>query len=192
MFLLSGCSDRPALEPLSADAVVLAFGDSLTYGTGSSPDKSYPALLEKKLQRKVINAGVPGETSRRGLQRLPALLERYQPELVIICHGGNDILRRLDPVQTENNLRRMIALARHNGAQVVLLAVPEFSLFLEPAPFYTRLAEQNRVPLLENSLSEILSSNRLKSDRVHPNAEGYRQLADDIYRLLRTASRNTI
>ena len=182
--MLAACSDRPQLEPLSATATILAFGDSLTYGTGSSTEKSYPALLARQLQRKVINAGIPGETTDRGLRRLPALLAQQQPELVIICHGGNDILRKFKREQTRNNLQQMITLAHNSGAQVVLIAVPEFSLFPGPAPFYRELADNSRIPLLEHALSDILTDSRLKSDQVHPNARGYQRLADKIYQLL--------
>lgn len=182
--VLAACGDSPQLQPLSETATVLAFGDSLTYGTGSSPDKSYPALLEKQLRRKVINAGIPGETSSRGLQRLPVLLAQHRPELVIICHGGNDILHKLDLEQARDNIQQMIDLARKSGAQVILLAVPRFSLFPGPAPFYRELAEHNRVLLLEDALSDILSDNRLKSDQIHPNASGYQALADRIYQRL--------
>jgi len=92
---LSSCSDEAKLPALAADATILAFGDSLTYGTGTSRDNAYPTVLEKLLKRRVINAGIPGEISSKGLNRLPALIEKYRPDLIIICHGGNDILRKL-------------------------------------------------------------------------------------------------
>ena len=81
---LSACSDGPEMQPITANATILAFGDSLTYGTGTSRDKAYPAVLETLINRKVINAGVPGEVTRDGLIRLPQLLERHQPDLLIL------------------------------------------------------------------------------------------------------------
>lgn len=187
LFLLStlfSCSDTVRLQPLSQDSIILAFGDSLTYGTGTSRDNAYPAVLERLTGRKVINAGVPGETSNRGLIRLANLIDQYQPDLIIICHGANDILRKLDLNRTRDNIQQMIDMARQNDGQVILIGVPEFSLFLDTSPIYQSLAEQNKIPLEENSLSNIIGNNALKSDHVHPNSDGYRVLAKNITSLL--------
>jgi len=183
--VICSCSDNAMLQPLAANATVLAFGDSLTYGTGTSQNNAYPAVLESLIHHKVINAGVPGEISKRGLSRLGSLLDRYQPELVIICHGGNDILRKLDINQTSNNIQQMIDLARQNNSQVVLIGVPQFGLFLNSAPIYQQLADKNQLPIENDILGDILSNNALKSDHIHPNTEGYQLLAENIAALLR-------
>jgi len=94
LLLFSCGQEQPQLDKLSKDAVILAFGDSLTYGTGAKPAESFPVILEKLSNRKVINAGIPGELSSSGLDRFPEVLDKQQPELVILCHGGNDILRK--------------------------------------------------------------------------------------------------
>lgn len=181
----TACSEQPKLEPLGTEASILAFGDSLTYGTGAAPDKSYPARLQQLSGHTVINAGKPGETSEQGLRRLPSLIERYQPELIVICHGGNDILQKKLLRDTRANIQQMIDLARENGIQVVLVSIPRFGVLnLEPAPFYIELAEYNHMPLVKGVLSDILSKNRLKSDRVHPNADGYERMAEGIYQVL--------
>jgi len=127
---------------------------------------------------------VPGEISEKGLSRLSALIENHQPDLIIICHGANDILRKLNIHQTKINLQKMIDLARQNNSQVVLVAVPEFSLFLNPSPIYQELAEENHLPIANDILVDILSKNALKSDHIHPNAEGYQLLASNISLLL--------
>lgn len=183
-FFLLSCENGPELKPLKQDAIILAFGDSLTYGTGAKPKKSYPAQLEQLIQRKVINAGIPGEISKKGLRRLPALLNTHQPDLVILCHGANDILRKMDLARTKTNLQKMIDLIKQNEAQLVLLAVPEFSLFLSPAPFYEELAMENKIPLLNDTLSGILLKPALKSDQIHPNADGYLIMASRIQALI--------
>src|SRR3989442_5149983 len=108
----AGCGERPRLEPLPESAVVLAFGDSLTFGTGPNDDESYPARLEKLIGRRVVRAGVPGELTAQALARLPATLDEHPPRLLLLCIGGNDFLRRLDLPQAENNVRAMVKPAK--------------------------------------------------------------------------------
>jgi len=190
LLLLTGilaCDQTPQLRPLPSDAVVLAFGDSLTHGTGASKKESYPAHLETLISRKVINAGIPGEISATGLKRLSILLQRQQPDLLILCHGGNDILRHYNLKQTKTNIQKMIDLAKNNGTDVVLIGVPQFGVFLSSAKLYQELAEQNQLPIENTVLSEILGKNKFKSDQIHPNAQGYTLLAERIQTLLQNS-----
>ncbi len=183
--LLSACSDPVTLTPLGAGAVILAFGDSLTYGTGADSDQSYPEILAQQTGLKVVNAGVPGEVSARGLKRLPRELARVEPDLVILIHGGNDLLQRKSKQATADNLRAMIDLIRDSGAQVVMAGVPNYGVFLSTAKFYKEVAEQREVPIDAEILPSLLSDLSMKSDTVHPNAEGYRRLALAMEELLR-------
>ncbi|MDH5711384.1 MAG: arylesterase [Gammaproteobacteria bacterium] len=188
VIFLVACDSTPQLKPLSKQAVVLAFGDSLTFGTGADRQLSYPARLQEMLSRTVINAGVPGEISQTGLKRLAPLLKQHNPELLILCHGGNDILRRFNLKQTKDNLQQMIDIARDNGTQIVLVGVPQFGIFLSSASLYKELADSNQLPLENNALSEILADGSLKSDQIHPNAEGYSVFANKIHKLLKQSS----
>ena len=183
--LLASCGGQPKLPPLSPNAVVLAFGDSLTFGIGANTGESYPVRLEALIGRKVVSAGVPGEASAEGLARLPAALDEAKPQLVILCHGGNDFLRKLDEGRAANNIRAMVRLARSRGAQVVLIGVPKPGLHPSPAGFYADVAREFRLPYEETALKKILTDNGLKSDLVHPNAAGYARLAEAIAALLR-------
>jgi acyl-CoA thioesterase-1 len=182
---LTACSSPVKLQSLAADAVVVAFGDSITFGTGASEQESYPAVLEKLIGRRVVNAGVPGEVTASGLSRLPDILEREKPALLILCHGGNDQLRRLNEQQTADNIREMIRLAKQRGIAVVLIAVPSPGIFISPAPFYSGIAKELTIPLEEKTLSLVLADGSLKSDYIHPNAAGYRRLAEAIAALLK-------
>jgi acyl-CoA thioesterase I len=182
---LAGCGGAPRLAKLSADAAVLAFGDSLTFGTGAQSEASYPAVLEKLIGRKVWSAGVPGEVSAAGLARLPSALDYYRPKLLILCHGGNDFLRRLDKAQTAENLRGMIRLARQRGVDVVLIGVPEPGLFPSPPDFYAKIAKEFGLPYEDAALKAILRDNEMKSDLAHPNAKGYSRLAEAVSALLK-------
>ena len=183
--VLMACSSDAKSPRLASDAVILAFGDSLTFGTGAAPTESYPAILESLVGRRVVNSGVPGEVTGEGLSRLPEVLEKEKPALMILCHGGNDMLRRLDQRQTADNLRAMIRLAHERGAAVVMVAVPSPGIALSPPPFYRETAAEMKIPFDEKALAMVLSDGSLKSDYIHPNAAGYHQLAESIAALLK-------
>ena len=187
LIALVGCTKAPRLEPLAPDAVVLAFGDSLTYGTGADERESYPAQLAVLIGRKVARAGVPGEISGDGLKRLPEALDEHQPRLLILCHGGNDFLRRLSKQQVAANVRAMIRLARERGIDVVLVGTPEPGFSVTAPEFYGEIAKELRVPYEDSVIGQILRDASLKSDPIHPNARGYRLIAERIAGLLKKA-----
>lgn len=183
---LSACGEEtPQLSALSHDAVILAFGDSLTYGTGANHlTESYPAVLAELSGRRVINAGAPGEVSREGLKRLQQQLDEHQPDLVVLCHGGNDLIRKLDETSLSQNLAQMIALIRAQGAEVMMLSVPKPGVFLKPAPLYSEIAATLKLPIANEIIADVESKTSLKSDAIHPNAEGYRLIAERVHQLL--------
>nr|AUN35537.1 arylesterase precursor [uncultured bacterium] len=185
LLLAVGCGSKNKIDKLDANATVLAFGDSLTFGTGASPSESYPAVLERSIGRKVVNAGVPGETSGQGLERLPATLDEVNPKLLILCHGGNDFLRRLDDAQAAANVKAMIQLARGRGIPVVLVATPKPGLPPAVPAFYAEIATELKVPYDDSVLRSVLLDNALKSDMVHPNAAGYARIAAVVEKLLK-------
>jgi len=165
--------------------VIMAFGDSLTSGFGAEEGESYPAVLAGLTGCKVINEGVPGEVSEEGARRLPAVLRKHKPALVILCHGGNDLLKGTDEAALGEHLQAMVDAARAEGADVILLGVPAPGLFLRSPDVYQKLARQNGVPYDGKALPDILSKGTLKSDLIHPNADGYRLLAQRVAGLIR-------
>ena len=185
--LLAACGRVPTLPKLSPHDVIVAFGDSLTHGSGASPDAAYPAVLASLTGRTVVNAGVPGDTTGSALQRLPAVLEVHKPRLVLLCLGGNDMLRRQPPAATENNLRLLVQTIRASGAEVVLIGVPEPKLFGGAPDFYARIADEMQLPLEDEVFSEVLKDNRLKADPIHANAAGYRVIAERLAEFLQEA-----
>ena len=178
--LVLGCAERPKLERLPSDAVVLAFGDSLTYGTGAAEDESYPAQLEKLIGRRVVRAGVPGEVTAQALARLPGALDEHAPKLVLLCIGGNDFLRRLGNPQAEQNVREMVKLARSRGVAVLLIGTPEPGFSVSPPAFYAGVAKEFRLPYEEGIIGQVLKDRNLKADPIHPNARGYRLIAEKL------------
>lgn len=178
LLLLTACSKTAQLPLLAADATILAFGDSLTAGIGAGEAESYPAVLANLLKRRVINAGISGEVSARGVQRLPELLDQGSIALLILCHGGNDLLGHADQQQIADNLRTMIRMARERGISVLLVAVPSPDFTLKPPLLYKELANEFKIPVEMKALQDILRRSSLKSDHIHPNAAGYRKLAE--------------
>jgi acyl-CoA thioesterase-1 len=186
-FLLAACDRAPTLPRLSPQDVIVAFGDSLTRGTGASDATAYPAVLATLTGHTVINAGVPGDTTESGLQRLPGVLDEYKPRLVLLCLGGNDMLRKQPAARTESNLRLLVQTIRASGANVVLIGVPEPKLFGSAPDFYTRVAEDMQLPLEREAFNDVLKDNRLKSDPIHANAAGYRRVAERLNAFLHEA-----
>ena len=184
-FLLAACDRAPTLPKLNSHDVIVAFGDSLTHGTGASTDAAYPAVLAMLTGRTVINAGVPGDTTMSGLQRLSGVLAEHKPRLVLLCLGGNDMLRKHPEAATENNLRLLVRTIRASGAEVVLIGVPEPRLFGGAPDFYARVAEEMQLPLEDEVFNEVLKDNRLKSDPIHANAAGYHQIAERLDEFLK-------
>ncbi len=115
------------------------------------------------------------------------MLDEVQPRLLILCHGGNDFLRKLDAGATEANLRAMIKLARDRNISVVLLATPKPGLLLSVPAFYDTIGRDLAVPVERKVMRDVLGDNALKSDLVHPNAAGYARVADALVALLKQA-----
>jgi len=183
--LLVACDHAPTLPKLGPQDVIVAFGDSLTHGTGASPDTAYPAVLAALTARTVINAGVPGDTTAAALERLPGVLAEHRPRLVLLCLGGNDMLRQQPATTTENNLRLLVRTIRASGAEAVLIAVPAPRLFGGAPDFYARIADELHLPLEADAFNDVLKDNRLKADPIHANAAGYRVVAERLVQLLR-------
>lgn len=184
-FFFIGRAPPPPLAKLGENAVIVAFGDSLTAGTGAAV--GYPQHLSDLTGRTVINAGIRGETSGAALARLPGVLKNHKPNLLIVCTGGNDFLRRLPAAETEKNLRAIVETARAAKVPLVLIAVPRLLPLPLNHPLYDKIAGEKNLWLEDEILKTVLHDNRLKSDHVHPNAAGYLLLAEAVAALLRRA-----
>jgi lysophospholipase L1-like esterase len=186
---LGGCGREkvPKLSPVGPDDVIVAFGDSLTYGTGASEAESYPIVLGDLIKRKVVRAGVPGEVTSGGLARLESVIDEHQPKLMIVCLGGNDMLGRTADGPIVENLREIIKTIRGRGISVMLIGVPRPALITQAAPFYAELAREFDIPYEGTIVTDVLYQRDLKSDPIHPNAKGYRKMAEAIAKLLKKA-----
>jgi acyl-CoA thioesterase I len=174
---------------------IVAFGDSLTAGFGLSVEQSYPALLQNRLDREglayeVVNAGVSGDTSAGGLARIDWALEG-DVRVVILELGANDILRGQPVDAMKKNLGEVIERAKARNAQVLLAGMEaptnmgiQYRKAVHDA--YQRLAGEHNVPLIPFFLDRVAGIESLNQpDRIHPNAEGTRIVADTVYNLLK-------
>ena len=185
---LAACGNKVAQLPQLAESdVIVAFGDSLTFGTGASEQESYPLVLGSLLGRQVVRAGVPGEVTAQGLARLPQVIEEHRPKLVIVCLGGNDMLRKVKESEIRSNLKAIVKTLKDQGIAVVLIGVPKPALITGPAEFYGEIAKEFGIPYEERVVTSVLYTPEMKADPIHPNAKGYRRMAEALAELLRKA-----
>lgn len=185
---LVACDDKPMATKLGKDALVVALGDSLTFGYGASRGKDYPSMLAQKTGWEIVNMGVNGDTTQNVLDRLDVIID-LKPKLVLLGIGGNDVLRQVDKATTKNNLSKIIERLQSAKIETVLIAQPHLSAsaFFGRAsdnPVYKQVAQDKGVLLFSDVWSQILSDKRLKSDQIHANDTGYAQFADSLYEFL--------
>ncbi len=187
-------AEQPGRNPLSADTrLVMAFGDSLYAGYNVQQDESFPAQLEKALSAKglkvsVHNAGVSGDTTAAGLQRLAFALDGLprKPDLVILGLGGNDMLRGISPDQTESNLEAMLKELQKRSIPVVLtgmIAAPNLGQDYASKfnPIYVKLAEKYDAELYPFFLDGVITDKALMlPDGIHPNPKGIARVVSGI------------
>ncbi|HEX8748085.1 MAG TPA: arylesterase [Pyrinomonadaceae bacterium] len=174
---------------------IVAFGDSLTAGLGLTAAESYPSILQKKLeldgyQYEVVNAGVSGDTSAGGLQRIDWALEG-DVRFMILELGANDLLRGLPVREMKNNLDKIIERAQRSGAVVLLAGMyaptnagAEYQR--EVGEAFQSLARERKVTLIPFFLDRVAGVESLnQQDGIHPNAEGTRIVAETVYAALR-------
>jgi len=184
-----------AALPATAPATLLVVGDSLSAGYGIRVEEGWVALLAQRLESqaygyRVVNASVSGETSLGALERLPHLLEKNRPAVVILELGGNDGLRALPPADLEAHLGRMVELSKAAGAAVVLVGVampanygPDYTA--QFAAVYPAVAQRYHLPLVR-SLIEPLGADlgNFQADGIHPTAAVQPRLLDHVWTTL--------
>ena len=183
--LVAACQDTAELPRLDDRAVIVCFGNSLTYGSGANKGRDYPNQLHQLTGLQVVNAGIPGELSHQGVRRLPLVLDKYQPDLIVLVHGGNDLLRKYPKQEIKANINRMIVMASERNVAIVMMGVPEPGLILDSAKLYAELAQLHNIPIDLETLPTVLGNKHLKADLIHPNDAGYAQIAKAIYLLLK-------
>lgn len=175
-----GNEKRPSWLP-DGTRRILAIGNSLTAGYAVAPEDTYPAQLARRLGGAIAvdNAGISGELSTALLRRLPGVLKRRKDyDVVLLCTGGNDLLRGQPARMLRENLEQAIDRIREAGAAPVMLALPYVPL--APAldhPVYQEVARRKQVPCV-GGFGNALTRRDFQIDGVHPNAQGYRRIVD--------------
>jgi acyl-CoA thioesterase-1 len=196
--LLAACLLMPGSLPAIAqyDFTIVFLGDSLTEGLGLEETEAFPHLVADKLAAdginhvRIINAGVSGSTSASGLSRMQWYV-RSRPDLLVLSLGANDGLRGLSIDEMKNNLARTIEFAQANGISVILTGMlvppnmgPEYSAAF--AAVFPDLAAQYGIPLMPFLLEDVAAVPELnQADGIHPNVEGARVVADNVYAFLK-------
>ena len=196
--------DRPLKTPqtVSARPKIVAFGDSLTAGFGLTERESYPYLLQQQLTAdgydyEVINAGVSGETSLGGLERVDWVLEQEGVEILILELGANDLLRGLPVAKMKANLDRIIRKAKAKNVKVLLcgmLAPPTMGADYQRdySSVFPDLATEHDLEYLPFLLENVALKRELnQADGIHPNAEGTKIMTENIYKELKPMLNNS-
>jgi lysophospholipase L1-like esterase len=171
--LLPGCSRE--VPKATRDGPIVAFGDSLVYGTGSSGG-GFVKLLEQDIGRPIENLGVPGDTTADGLERIDEVLE-LNPGVVILLLGGNDFLRQVPQDTTFANLSTIIERLQANGATVLLAGVRGGLVRDSFAAQFEQLADRHGTAYVHDVLDDTFGVEGYMADQVHPNDAGYRVIA---------------
>ena len=172
--------------------VLLVMGDSLSAGYGLDTGSGWVALLQKRLQDrhmdwKVVNASISGETTAGGVSRLPSLLGRDQPKVVVVELGGNDALRGLSLAATESNLRSIVSACQLSGARVLLVGMrippnygPAYTKGFEA--IFPRVAQMQHTPLVPFLLAGVVGHpDWFQSDNIHPTARAQPVMLDTVW-----------
>ncbi|MFA5410871.1 MAG: GDSL-type esterase/lipase family protein [Candidatus Omnitrophota bacterium] len=177
----SGCAKREIKNIDAGGKNIICFGDSITFGYGANHGEDYPTALEKMINLPVINAGIDGDTSGEALKRLESDVLDRNPLLVIVEFGGNDFLRKIPREETVNNIGEMVEKIQAAGAMAAIVDISAGMFLAEYRKLFYKLAQEKEAIFIGRILSGIITNPQMKSDFMHPNAEGYKLIACRIY-----------
>ncbi len=163
----------------NSGTAIVAFGDSLTAGYGAPKGSSYPDFLARKLGRDVVNLGLPGETAEHAPSRLPEVLAQ-NPYMVLIEFGGNDYMRNMRMEEAASAVAQIVDSVQAAGAIAVVVDIggPGMGHYTRA---YKKLAQEKGAVFVPGILKGIFNKKEFKSDMVHPNAAGYKIVAERVY-----------
>ncbi len=174
-------SSPPVTNSNPTGETIICFGDSLTYGIGAEKGMDYPSQLSRMISREIINAGIPGDTTRDALNRLEEDVLSNDPRIVLITLGGNDLKNRVPRETAFQNLKIIIEEIQSPGALVVIggIDVPLWGRGFGKE--YERLAKETGAVFIPNIFKGIMGHRNLMNDPIHPNGAGYTKMAELFY-----------
>lgn len=181
---LTGCAKRQIKNLNSKGKNIICFGDSITFGYGVNPGEDYPAALAKMVNIPVINMGIDGDTTIEATKRLESDVLDREPLLVIIEFTGNDFLRKIPKEVTLNNIKEMIERIQAKGSMVAIADISAGMFLAEYRSAFCKLAKEKGTIFIPSLLSGIITNPGMKSDFLHPNANGYKIVAQKVYRII--------
>ena len=177
--MLTSCSNNNQTTINS----IVCFGDSLTQGFGATGEQTYPYFLQQFTNLPVINKGVNGNTSKNGLNRIDDILQ-FKNSLVIVEFGANDFFQQIPISETKKNMETIVDKLKQNNNIVVLVSIEDRQLNQLHNMLKT-LAKEKNVSFINGILNEFWDNRNLFSDEVHPNSNGYKLVADKIYKSIK-------
>jgi acyl-CoA thioesterase-1 len=182
--IFSGCAKINITNIESRGANIVCFGDSITVGFGAPEEKDYPTALAKMISLPVINAGLNGDISSEALKRLDTDVLDKDPLLVILEFGGNDFLMQIPLQETVSNMEEMIKRINSAGAMVAIADISTSIVMGQYGREYKALSKKYQTIFIPKLLDGIVTDPELKSDFIHPNAQGYKIIAHRVYRAI--------
>jgi len=183
-FAFLSCAKEEIKNINSTGKNIICFGNSITAGYGVNKEEAYPYLLEKMLNFPVINAGLDGDTTTEALKRIKTDVLEKEPYLVIIELGGNDFLRQVPLETTLKNIEEMIKQIQAKGAMVALCDISVGPFMGDYYQGYKNLSKKYKTIFIPHLLRGILTQPELKTDYLHPNAQGQKLISQRIYKVI--------
>lgn len=179
-----GCAKSNIKNVNSSGKNIICFGDSITFGYGAGKGEDYPTALAQLVSLPVINMGIDGDTSTMALKRLEADVLEREPFLVIVEFCGNDFIKKVPKETTYKNIRRIVERIQQNGALVAMMDISAGMFLAEYRAEFKKIAKEAGAIFIAEALSGIVTNPSMKSDFLHPNAIGYKLIAQRVHKAI--------
>ena len=178
--------DAPITNYPPQGKTVVAFGDSLVEGVGANPGNDFVSILSRAIGQPIVNMGVSGDTSVRGLDRIDKVIAQ-DPRVVLLLFGGNDALHKVPIATTFKTIDEMVVKIQSSGAVVVLLGI-RGSILSDPyQEHFEKIAKARGTLYVPDVLDNLIGNRKYMSDAIHPNDVGYKKIAEKVLPILQKA-----
>jgi acyl-CoA thioesterase-1 len=179
LFVTVGCYGKQEIQP-KLNRTIICFGDSLTQGTGPTNGETYPYFLQKLTNLTVVNAGIHGDLSQQGLERVDEIFQ-FKPFMVLVEFGANDFLKKIPIATTKQNIETIIDKIQKTGAVAVIVSTEDNQL-PDLYRILVEISKDKQAPFISGILNKIWADRSLFYDNLHPNSVGYKIVAEKVYK----------